>query len=98
MRHIAATSIEYVEATVTADITLGAQTVHMAIITGDDDPQAGDWKTAAWAGSGTTANARILVGPGQAITLAQDTAYTVWVKITTSPETPVLRCYTLRTH
>jgi hypothetical protein len=59
------------------------------------DEEPADWVTGAWAsttplpGGGYTA--RCLVGPGGAVTLTPAT-YTVSVKITDSPEIPVIDC------
>lgn len=94
MLSIAASSIEYVKVPVTANVVLGSQAVHMAIVSTNLEPTSGDWKTAGWDGS----SVRILVGPGQTISLTARTDYVVWVKIAASPETPVLKSGTLRTY
>lgn len=71
-------------------------TVSMAFLDGAPDtesPVSGDWKTASWE-TNTVPDpdqylARCIVGPAGAITLAAGTWH-VWVKVTGSPETPVL--------
>lgn len=64
-----------------------------------DDPDAapvsGDWKTASWETDSTTSPAtyyaRCLVGASGAVTLVAG-VYTMHVKVTGSPEMPVLKC------
>jgi hypothetical protein len=67
-------------------------TVQMAFIDGWTPPGSGDWQTASWAAT-TTVNgaylAQCLVGPDGTITLAIGT-YQTWVKVTSSPEIPVI--------
>jgi hypothetical protein len=82
------------EAGVVVDPTNPLLTVQMAFTDGSD-PSA--WTTAAWETDATTEPdtffARVLVGgtgSGAAIELARGT-YTGWVKITATPEVPVLR-------
>jgi len=69
-----------------------SDTVQMAFVNGE--PTSGDWKTATWEADSstnpTTYYARCLVGPGGTVTLS-DGDYQVWVKITDSPEVPVLK-------
>lgn len=69
-------------------------TVQMAFLTTEAAPGVSDWKTASWETDATpdpdVYSARCLVGTGGATTLAAGT-YNVWVKISDSPETPVLR-------
>ena len=90
---IPASSIEYLYVPVTSDVSLSGLTVHIAVIPPGSDPVSGDWKAAAWSGD----SARILIGPGQSIALSAATAYTVWVKVTSSPETPVIRAGAITT-
>lgn len=101
MLEIAATSVEYVKVPVSvtesgAAVDPTADTVQMAFTTGSG-PESGDWKTASWETDATTTPdtyyARCLVG--SAVTLAAGT-YTVWVKVTDSPETPVKRAGLVR--
>ena len=102
LAEIAASSVEYVRVPVSASeagstVDPTADTVQMAFISGASAPASGDWKTASWETDATTTPdtyyARCLVG--SAITLTAGT-YTVWVKVTDSPETPVKRAGLLR--
>lgn len=69
-------------------------TVQMAFLTSAGPPTSGDWKTAGWDTDATTYPptyyAQCLVGPGGTVTLTAG-FYTVWVKVTDSPEAPVKR-------
>lgn len=71
-----------------------ADTVTMAFIAGPAAPAGGDWKTASWDADASTYPptyyAQCLVGPAGTVTLAAGT-WTVWVKVTDSPEVPVER-------
>jgi hypothetical protein len=60
--------------------------VQMAIVPQGQDPVSGDWKAASWIGT----SAAVLIGPGTPLALAKNLTYGVWVKITSSPEIPVL--------
>lgn len=61
--------------------------VEIAIIAATaEEPAAGDWKTAVWDGS----SAKILIGPGTSLALADGT-YRAWVRVTATPEIPVIR-------
>ena len=99
---IAASSVEYVRVPVSATasgsaVDPTADTVVMAFMATASEPGASDWKTASWETDATTTPdtyyARCLVG--SAVTLTAGT-YTVWVKVTDSPETPVKRAGLLR--
>lgn len=94
---IPSASLEYVRVHVHAkasgaDIDPTADTVAMAFMVGDAAPSSGDLKTASWETDPTTTPptyyARCLVGTGGAIALKPG-RYTVWVKITDSPEVPL---------
>lgn len=69
-------------------------TVTMAFTTSGADPVGGDYKTASWEADATAVPAiyyaRCVVGPGGAAVLTAG-RYTVWVKLTDSPEVPVKR-------
>lgn len=102
LAEISASSIEYVRVPVSATasgsaVDPTADTVQMAFLATSAAPVSGDWKTASWETDATTTPdtyyARCLVG--SAITLTAGT-YTVWVKVTDSPETPVKRAGLLR--
>jgi hypothetical protein len=76
-----ASSVEYVSAPVTSDVDLSALPVEMAVSAGPLNPVEEDWQAAEWDGS----DARLLVGP-----LEAGTMYSVWVRVTSSPEVPVI--------
>jgi len=73
--------------------------VAVAFMSGRATPTSGDWKTASWETDATTTPstyfARCLVGSGGATTLVAG-LYEMWVKVTDSPEIPVLVCGPLR--
>ena len=79
-------SVEYVKVPVTAPdgSDLSTQAVSIAVIDATARPVTGDWKTGSWDGN----TAKVLIGPG-ALPLAPGN-YKVWVKVTDSPEVPVL--------
>lgn len=79
-------SVEYVKVPVTApaDISITSQPVSIAVVDVAARPAPGDWKTASWDGN----TAKTLIGPG-VLPLSPGT-YKVWVKVTDSPEVPVL--------
>lgn len=85
-------SVEYLKVPITApaDVTLGTQTVEMAVLSPETRPIEDDWNTAEWADSTT---ARLLLGPG-ALPLAAGT-YKVWLRLTDTPEVPVLTAGTI---
>lgn len=87
MLKIPALSTEYIHAPITGPTNLTSFAVEMAILPVGQDPISGDWKTAQWAGT----DAIVLVGPSAAIPLTKGVQYEVWVRITASPEIPVLR-------
>lgn len=102
LAEISAASVEYVRVPVSATasgaaVDPTADTVQMAFIATAAAPGVSDWKTASWETDATTTPdtyyARCLVG--SAVTLTAGT-YTVWVKVTDSPETPVKRAGLLR--
>jgi hypothetical protein len=92
-------SLEYVQAPVIA--TVGGSPfnptgdpVQFAFLTGTAAPTGPDWKAGSWDGTqprptGNAYLAQCLVGPGGTVTLAPGT-YTMWIKITDSPEVPVI--------
>lgn len=99
MLRISALSLEYVRVRVSATNAGAAvdptgDTVVMAFTAEGVAPVSGDWKTASWETDATTTTdsyyARCLVGPSGTVTLTAG-AYDVWVKVTDSPETPVMR-------
>jgi hypothetical protein len=84
---IPAISVEYVQVAVTgpAGLDLSDLDVELAIVADGQTPDTGDWKAGTWIGS----SAAVLIGPGTSLELDQGT-YDVYVKITSSPEIPVL--------
>lgn len=99
MLTISTASLEYVRVPVGA-VTAGApvnptgDTVAMAFLAGVGPPAGGDWKTASWDTDASTYpptyHAQCLVGPAGTVTLTAG-VYSVWVKVTDSPESPVKR-------
>jgi hypothetical protein len=93
---ISQTSLQYVRVPVTASV-LGAaynptsDTVQMAFLADGAVPQSGDWKVASWETDVVTGQyrAKCLVGPSGTVTLTAGT-YRIFVKISDSPEIPVL--------
>lgn len=83
---IPSSSVEYIKATVTGNYTTSMAVV-MAIVTADSEPVSADWKTAAW----DVTDAKILIGTGSAVGALVEGLYDVWVKITATPEIPVIR-------
>jgi hypothetical protein len=82
---IPSTSKEYLKIPVTgADSDMPVEIAVVAATV--EEPAAGDWKTAAWDGT----DAKVLIGPGTSLALANG-IYRVWVRITATPELPVVR-------
>ena len=101
---ISTASLEYVRVQVSATASGAAvdptgDTVNMAFLADADAPVSGDWKTASWETDTSTEPdtywARCLIGTGGAVALTAGD-YHVWVKVTDSPEVPVLRAGQLR--
>lgn len=70
----------------------GGETVEIAFTAPGVNPVSGDWKAAEFApgsATGKGAVARILLGPGGTVALAEGT-YAAWVRITAPVELPVL--------
>jgi hypothetical protein len=95
---IASTSLQYVKTQITAKVN-GASVnptsdaVSIAFVATGTLPGVSDWKTADWETDATvTPNlyyARCLIGPGGSVTLTAG-LYHLFVKITDSPEVPVI--------
>jgi hypothetical protein len=89
-------SLRYVEVPVTARhsgavVDPTGDTVSFAFKAVGVDPVPGDLVTGGWetiTGPPVVYNARCLVGPGGAATLAKGT-YRIWCKVTDSPEIPM---------
>lgn len=87
MLKIPSISIEYVKVPITGPGDYTSLDVDMAVVPKDEPPESGDWKSAVWIGS----NAAVLIGTGSDVgVLTRGVTYDIWVKITSSPETPVL--------
>ncbi|MCW2920013.1 MAG: hypothetical protein JWN52_8081 [Actinomycetia bacterium] len=84
---IPALSVEYLHVAVTANVTLTALTVEMAVIRDGTALSSSDFHTAAW----SAGEAVMLVGPGQTVTLTAGLSYNVYVRVASSPEIPVMR-------
>jgi hypothetical protein len=89
---IYATSLEEVPVSVTAPAGVNptGDTVQMAFLASPPptQPGPGDWKVATWQSTSTPYIALCLVGPGGTTTLIAG-QWSVWIKITASPEAPV---------
>lgn len=101
---ISTASLEYVRVPMSATSSGAAynptsDAVQMAFLATNTAPVSGDWKTASWDTDSTTVpatyRAQCLVGPSGTVTLTAGT-YTVWVKVTDSPEVPVKRAGLLK--
>lgn len=80
-------SVEYVKVPIDdGPANLTELDVDMAIVPQGQDPAGGDWKPATWIGT----SASVLIGPATALPLTKGVNYGIWVKITSSPEIPVL--------
>jgi hypothetical protein len=86
-------STEYVQVQVSFTVA-GVSTsptgdqVQMAFMKGGAIPGNSDWHSAVWEAAGSTYYAQCLVGPASGVVLAPGT-YSVWLKVTDSPEVPV---------
>jgi hypothetical protein len=85
-------SKEYLSVPVSGTGLAGTEPVEIAVVpAGTEEPAEDDWLPAVWA----SGQARILIGPGGDVELA-DGVYEVWVRVTASPEVPVLKSGLLR--
>ncbi len=93
-----ASSLEYVRVDITArseglPLDPTADTVQMAFTLDGAVPTSSDWNVAIWQTDTTTTpptyTALCLVGPGGTVELAEG-EWSVWVKVTDSPEVPVV--------
>lgn len=76
---------------VTAATSPTANVVSMAVMPYDEEPEAADFKTAAWVTEGTSYYAVALIGQvGTGIGVLTEGIYKSWVKVTATPEIPVL--------
>lgn len=95
MTTIPSISVEYARVRLTADVTLDSQTIEMAFVSGyTGEPASGDWHAATWlTPSGTARTAGVLIGTG-GLVLAEGT-WSVWWRLTDSPEVPARRAGTI---
>lgn len=70
------TEFMHIPVTVPAGVDTGSTPVRVAVVAHRANPADTEWHAAAWAGS----DARILIGPGTSIVLAQGD-YRVWINI-----------------
>lgn len=91
MLRMSSLTTEYVRIPVTGPVDVTSLTVQMAIVPDGQDPAGGDWRTATWIGT----FAAVLVGPATTLPLTKGVSYGIWVKITSTPEIPVLGPYDL---
>lgn len=79
-------SVEYVKVPITGPtgVDLDELGVELAIVPQGQEPTSGEWEDGVWIGT----HAAVLIGPGQ-LELVEG-RYSVWVRITSSPEIPVL--------
>ncbi|MEU9887995.1 hypothetical protein [Sphaerisporangium sp. NPDC051011] len=87
MLGIPSLSVEYLKVPCSGPADLTGYTVEMAVLPDGQDPTSGDWKPASWIGS----DAAVLIGPGTGLPLTKGVTYRPWVRITASPEKPVLK-------
>lgn len=82
---IPSTSKQFIGVPVTGGYTNSTPVDIAVVAAAVDEPASGDWKTAVW----DSGQAKILIGPGTSLPLA-DGIYRVWVRITSTAETPVI--------
>lgn len=82
MRYLYTGTTEFLTVTVTSNLTLDAQPVYISF-------DRTEWLTASWTGAaGTTRSARVLL---DSTNLPPPGKHPVYVKVTDSPEIPVVR-------
>ncbi len=84
---IPAASVEYLKVPISAypaGVALDDLPVELAVVPDGQTPTGGDWETGLWIDD----NAAVLIGTG-GLVLTPGT-YDVWVRITATPETPLL--------
>ena len=87
-------STEYVQVQVTftvdgASVSPTGDTVQMAFMQGGAIPATSDWHTASWHTTGASYFAQCLVGPANGGISLNPGNYSIWLKVTDSPEIPV---------
>lgn len=90
MRHLYTGTTEYVAATITSSVTLDAQVVEFRF-----GPSAG-WITGAWTGTAATQRqARVLINSGN---IPAAGTYDLYVRVTDSPEIPIVNAGRITVH
>lgn len=79
---------EYVKTTVTANVNPTATPPEFAFMPAGVEPAEADWETGEWESNAAPYVARILIGPGGTVVLA-DGKYKAWIRLTANPERPV---------
>ena len=97
---IALVSTEFLSADVSAmagGIGINPTTfpVDFAFTTAGAEPQSGDWHTGQWGSSNAPYVAEILIGPANGGLVVAKGTYTIWVKVVTSSQVPVISVGTL---
>lgn len=87
---IPSTSVQYVQMRVDTTVNPTSNLVSMAVTPRGTEPVAGDFKTATWA-AGTPYKAQVLIGTGSSVGVLAEGVYQVWVKVTATPEIPVMQ-------
>lgn len=87
---IPSTSVQYVQMRVDTTTDPTGLLVSMAVTPRGTEPTAGDFRTAAWT-AGTPYKAQVLIGTAASgIGVLTEGTYQVWVKVTSTPEIPVM--------
>ncbi len=81
----------YVPLTPPPGVTLAAQPLAIACVPRGVQPLSSDFKSATLSGTSAT----MLVGPGTTLVFTVAALYVVWVKITATPEVPIIAAGTL---
>lgn len=82
-------SLQYVTMPISSTSDPTSLLVSMAVMPRGVEPEAGNFKTAAWA-SGTPYRCQILIGPGSTVGALTEGTYRLWAKVTAIPEIPVM--------
>jgi len=99
---ISSASKEYVRALVSSvlngaahDPTGDVVTMAFTPLSSGNDTTGASWVAASWETVSGSYYARCLVGPGGGVTTLTAGDYSVWVKITDSPEVPIKKAGTI---
>ena len=86
---VSALSLEKISVAIAATANPTADTVQMAVAPNYTNPTT--WAPASWVTVAGVYYATVLIGPGSTIGALAVGQYQVWVKVTDSPEVPVLK-------